>query len=182
MPLLQGKTRAISSAGERFPDTEEVTGSIPVSRTAPAQKAGVCGCSAAVAHHLAKVRVAGSNPVIRSIVLPPDTAGALSSLSGLRYVEWALCPYAPRTTIRIPVLRGRANPGSAGRPGGDGPGSSPPCSFVRGLRCLRWADLFSVVYPRSPATIARRFFPRLPNPPRQGSGSTASAIPMRCPP
>ena len=26
-------TRAISSAGERFPDTEEVTGSIPVSRT-----------------------------------------------------------------------------------------------------------------------------------------------------
>ncbi len=27
------KTRAISSAGERFPDTEEVTGSIPVSRT-----------------------------------------------------------------------------------------------------------------------------------------------------
>lgn len=25
--------RAISSAGERFPDTEEVTGSIPVSRT-----------------------------------------------------------------------------------------------------------------------------------------------------
>jgi hypothetical protein len=24
---------AISSAGERFPDTEEVTGSIPVSRT-----------------------------------------------------------------------------------------------------------------------------------------------------
>lgn len=27
------RTRAISSAGERFPDTEEVTGSIPVSRT-----------------------------------------------------------------------------------------------------------------------------------------------------
>ena len=26
---------AISSAGERFPDTEEVTGSIPVSRTTP---------------------------------------------------------------------------------------------------------------------------------------------------
>ena len=26
-------SRAISSAGERFPDTEEVTGSIPVSRT-----------------------------------------------------------------------------------------------------------------------------------------------------
>lgn len=28
-----GESRAISSAGERFPDTEEVTGSIPVSRT-----------------------------------------------------------------------------------------------------------------------------------------------------
>ena len=29
--------RAISSAGERFPDTEEVTGSIPVSRTIKGQ-------------------------------------------------------------------------------------------------------------------------------------------------
>ncbi len=29
---------------------------------------GVCGCGAVVAHHLAKVRVAGSNPVIRSRV------------------------------------------------------------------------------------------------------------------
>jgi hypothetical protein len=33
-PLVeQIRSRAISSAGERFPDTEEVTGSIPVSRT-----------------------------------------------------------------------------------------------------------------------------------------------------
>jgi hypothetical protein len=31
--IIEGLTRAISSAGERFPDTEEVTGSIPVSRT-----------------------------------------------------------------------------------------------------------------------------------------------------
>src|SRR5690242_7890735 len=31
--IVEGLTRAISSAGERFPDTEEVTGSIPVSRT-----------------------------------------------------------------------------------------------------------------------------------------------------
>src|SRR6185369_5504710 len=30
---LRERSRAISSAGERFPDTEEVTGSIPVSRT-----------------------------------------------------------------------------------------------------------------------------------------------------
>src|SRR5690606_8508671 len=32
-PLDPRILRAISSAGERFPDTEEVTGSIPVSRT-----------------------------------------------------------------------------------------------------------------------------------------------------
>lgn len=32
-PPPRVSTRAISSAGERFPDTEEVTGSIPVSRT-----------------------------------------------------------------------------------------------------------------------------------------------------
>ena len=32
-PLIRKDPRAISSAGERFPDTEEVTGSIPVSRT-----------------------------------------------------------------------------------------------------------------------------------------------------
>ena len=32
-PLVRKDPRAISSAGERFPDTEEVTGSIPVSRT-----------------------------------------------------------------------------------------------------------------------------------------------------
>ena len=31
--MVWSATRAISSAGERFPDTEEVTGSIPVSRT-----------------------------------------------------------------------------------------------------------------------------------------------------
>src|SRR4051794_16976719 len=33
LDLSKIPTRAISSAGERFPDTEEVTGSIPVSRT-----------------------------------------------------------------------------------------------------------------------------------------------------
>ena len=38
--------RAISSAGERFPDTEEVTGSIPVSRTEiDARCSTVCTCS-----------------------------------------------------------------------------------------------------------------------------------------
>ena len=40
---------AFSSAGERFPDTEEVTGSIPVSRTSSRRTVTVvdqCGCSA----------------------------------------------------------------------------------------------------------------------------------------
>ena len=37
-------TRAISSAGERFPDTEEVTGSIPVSRTKVSPAHGTFGC------------------------------------------------------------------------------------------------------------------------------------------
>ncbi len=65
--------RAISSAGERFPDTEEVTGSIPVSRTTIDLHVGRsvenhvhADVAQLVAHHLAKVRVAGSNPVIRS--------------------------------------------------------------------------------------------------------------------
>gem|GEM_PF-2752358 len=71
---------AIGAAVARFPDTEEVTGSIPVSRTSAHalmyQKYGypvhlvmresTCGCGSGVEHHLAKVRVAGSNPVIRS--------------------------------------------------------------------------------------------------------------------
>ncbi len=111
---------AIGAAVARFPDTEEVTGSIPVSPTArrppprgwpsssprasagrPRASAGsrrarraapglvlefrasvdylcgaprgpgdriamACGCGSVVEHHLAKVRVAGSNPVIRS--------------------------------------------------------------------------------------------------------------------
>ena len=46
-------SRAFSSAGERFPDTEEVTGSIPVSRTNRPLRAWLwsvfrplCGCSA----------------------------------------------------------------------------------------------------------------------------------------
>ena len=58
------KTWAFSSAGERFPDTEEVTSSNLVTPT-------ICDADMAqlVEHHLAKVRVAGSNPVVRSIVL-----------------------------------------------------------------------------------------------------------------
>ncbi len=74
------RARAFSSAGERFPDTEEVTGSIPVSRTNSPSR----GCSAVrllenadvaqlVAHNLAKVRVASSSLVIRSIAEGPST-------------------------------------------------------------------------------------------------------------
>src|SRR5699024_1363644 len=36
---------------------------------------GFCGCGAAVAHHLAKVRVAGSNPVIRAEWVSPGPSG-----------------------------------------------------------------------------------------------------------
>ena len=60
-------SRAFSSAGERFPDTEEVTGSIPVSRTnRRSMTVRSADVAQLVAHHLAKVRVAGSSPVIRS--------------------------------------------------------------------------------------------------------------------
>ena len=68
--------RAIGAAGARFPDTEEVTGSIPVSPTvilvtgsagfSPAAHAVHADVAQLVEHHLAKVRVAGSSPVIRS--------------------------------------------------------------------------------------------------------------------
>ena len=53
---------AFSSGGERFPDTEEVTSSNLVTPT-------ICDADMAqlVEHHLAKVRVAGSNPVVRSM-------------------------------------------------------------------------------------------------------------------
>ena len=53
--IVGSPTCAISSAGERFPDTEEVTGSIPVSRTAYRSRLKIfifllrdesCGCSA----------------------------------------------------------------------------------------------------------------------------------------
>ena len=55
---------AFSSGGERFPDTEEVTSSNLVTPT-------ICDADMAqlVEHHLAKVRVAGSNPVVRSMNL-----------------------------------------------------------------------------------------------------------------
>ena len=74
--VATGGACAISSAGERFPDTEEVTGSIPVSRTrgfptslgCPETGPGFKFADVAqlVAHHLAKVRVASSSLVIRS--------------------------------------------------------------------------------------------------------------------
>ena len=67
---------AIGAAVARFPDTEEVTGSIPVSPTvilvtglagySPAAHAVHADVAQLVEHHLAKVRVAGSSPVIRS--------------------------------------------------------------------------------------------------------------------
>ena len=66
---------AFSSGGERFPDTEEVTSSNLVTPT-------ICDADMAqlVEHHLAKVRVAGSNPVVRSIVLDELVGFSTSSL------------------------------------------------------------------------------------------------------
>ena len=73
--------RAIGAAGARFPDTEEVTGSIPVSPTHclsilfwdttgktrfQISWDKFADVAQLVEHHLAKVRVAGSSPVIRS--------------------------------------------------------------------------------------------------------------------
>ena len=49
IPVSTSLLCAFSSAGERFPDTEEVTGSIPVSRTkryAHLYNHSACGCSA----------------------------------------------------------------------------------------------------------------------------------------
>ena len=56
---------AIGAAVARFPDTEEVTGSIPVSRTGSPEDPNA-DVAQLVAHHLAKVRVASSSLVIRS--------------------------------------------------------------------------------------------------------------------
>ena len=68
--------RAIGAGVARFLHTEEVTGSIPVSPTvilvtglagySPAAQAVHADVAQLVEHHLAKVRVAGSSPVIRS--------------------------------------------------------------------------------------------------------------------
>ena len=74
-PKMQKKNWAFSSGGERFPDTEEVTSSNLVTPT-------ICDADMAqlVEHHLAKVRVAGSNPVVRSIVLDELVGKPTSSL------------------------------------------------------------------------------------------------------
>lgn len=85
--------RAISSEGERHLDTVEVTGSIPVSPTvilvtgsagfSPAAHAVHADVAQLVEHHLAKVRVAGSSPVIRSM-----KPVVLSSVLPLLLVGW----------------------------------------------------------------------------------------------
>ena len=70
---MQKKDWAFSSGGERFPDTEEVTSSNLVTPT-------ICDADMAqlVEHHLAKVRVAGSNPVVRSMIpMRPSILGRI---------------------------------------------------------------------------------------------------------
>src|SRR5699024_7666534 len=58
--------RAIGAGVARFLHTEEVTGSIPVSPTQDPPDPCHADVAQLVEHHLAKVRVAGSNPVVRS--------------------------------------------------------------------------------------------------------------------
>jgi len=58
--------RAIGAGVARFLHTEEVTGSIPVSPTTRSSDPRRADVAQLVEHHLAKVRVAGSNPVVRS--------------------------------------------------------------------------------------------------------------------
>src|SRR5690625_2207790 len=58
--------RAIGAVVARFLHTEEVTGSNPVSPTTGSPDPRCADVAQLVEHHLAKVRVAGSNPVVRS--------------------------------------------------------------------------------------------------------------------
>jgi hypothetical protein len=111
--ITSGWTWAIGAAVARFPDTEEVTGSIPVSptkqgnllqavRPAPAGTYSIfADVAQLVEHHLAKVDVASSNLVVRS----QDTVtvrffGILST----RWVgrEARQRPAKPLTRVRIP--------------------------------------------------------------------------------
>jgi hypothetical protein len=133
--------RAISSAGERFPDTEEVTGSIPVSRTRFDQHVGRAGSpkqrayadvAQLVAHHLAKVRVAGSNPVIRSTpaITMPARLAQRESASLTRKRSLVQSQYraqkmkAPFEFRRGPSFVRRAGR-SSGSPGEDPAAGSP---------------------------------------------------------
>ncbi len=148
---------AIGAAVARFPDTEEVTGSIPVSPTSTTREAAPAPSGAAslaptitwtgctgpggsrlvcasrrsprvhesprrtgradvaqlVEHHLAKVRVAGSSPVIRSEAhslarSPGSMRGRVSRWSGR---EARQRPAKPYTWVRIPSPPRMQHPG-----------------------------------------------------------------------
>src|SRR5690606_20900748 len=64
-PVLNSLRGAMGAAGGHIPDTEGVTGSIPVSRTDFPREVHA-DVAQLVAHNLAKVRVASSSLVIRS--------------------------------------------------------------------------------------------------------------------
>jgi hypothetical protein len=66
---------AISSAGERFPDTEEVTGSIPVSRTI------VLRSQARLLPGLRRLRAVTAQQGWRALVDKPTTCGLLGNIS-----------------------------------------------------------------------------------------------------
>jgi hypothetical protein len=77
---------AISSAGERFPDTEEVTGSIPVSRTSVYAGKGIffgrSGFTAADMLPIAPQFAQGGPAIAPQINAAPQTAPRPVSLSG----------------------------------------------------------------------------------------------------
>ena len=79
--MISGWQWAIGAAVARFPDTEEVTGSIPVSPTKQGNllhavrpvlpvRTAYADVAQLVEHHLAKVDVASSNLVVRSLTSP----------------------------------------------------------------------------------------------------------------
>ncbi len=97
-------SRAISSAGERFPDTEEVTGSIPVSRTSPPGDLSVPprAISSAGERFPDTEEVTGSIPVSRTAVEGPSDCGRALFVMPCTCVAWcaASAPGLPSPTVR----------------------------------------------------------------------------------
>ena len=89
---------AISSAGERFPDTEEVTGSIPVSRTTvlPAQRQFFASLSGGV-DNTRRIGTAGNRSRKELAMTPPPEDD--DSLEGLNEMFNAVAAHREALTI-----------------------------------------------------------------------------------